>query len=394
MKKFFAILISATAFCFGAGLNLGIVVTDEYMVIGARGGFQPCVYYTIQNGRYVAIDKESVEDPGRMIWAVYSSRNGQPDSVYVDENNHFLQLPGEGFLGMEAPKNLKLPNPGAYLSTLARISQRRVKSGDAVIAPLSAFDVIAKDLITIHTAFIDLDDVDNIALILNDGPLSNDKMRELLPLMKAIEGAGFKNLCMVEDGESFTKPSLEAEREFYRRFGLKPSQNCSPSLIAQTKELIERDKALKDNEEFSRNINKILSSLDGAADGESAGGSGDGFATRAKGSVKLPTEEDTKIISDKGRRTSADILKIVRQRKPGLRHIYNKYLKKQPSFSGKVTLRFTIAPDGDIISISVASSSTGFTEFDDAVKNTVKRWTFSKVKSGNTTMTILFTFSE
>ncbi|MBP5246850.1 MAG: TonB family protein, partial [Fibrobacter sp.] len=59
-----------------------------------------------------------------------------------------------------------------------------------------------------------------------------------------------------------------------------------------------------------------------------------------------------------------------------------------------VTLRFTIAPGGDVITISIASSSTGFGEFDNAVKNAVKRWTFSKVKSGNTTVTIPFTFSE
>ena len=123
------------------------------------------------------------------------------------------------------------------------------------------------------------------------------------------------------------------------------------------------------------------------------GGGGGGIATRAKGNIKTPSARDIDMGSG-GSRSAADIMKVVRQRTPGLRHIYNKYLKKQPGFSGKVTLRFTIASGGDIISISVASSSTGFAEFDNAVKNTVKRWTFSKVKSGNTTVTIPFTFSE
>ena len=123
------------------------------------------------------------------------------------------------------------------------------------------------------------------------------------------------------------------------------------------------------------------------------GGGGGGIATRAKGNIKTPSARDIDMGSG-GSRSVADIMKVVRQRTPGLRHIYNKYLKKQPGFSGKVTLRFTIASGGDIISISVASSSTGFAEFDNAVKNTVKRWTFSKVKSGNTTVTIPFTFSE
>ena len=134
---------------------------------------------------------------------------------------------------------------------------------------------------------------------------------------------------------------------------------------------------------------------DGGYDGLGGllGGGGGGIATRAKGNIKTPSARDIDMGSG-GSRSVADIMKVVRQRTPGLRHIYNKYLKKQPGFSGKVTLRFTIASGGDIISISVASSSTGFAEFDNAVKNTVKRWTFSKVKSGNTTVTIPFTFSE
>ena len=106
------------------------------------------------------------------------------------------------------------------------------------------------------------------------------------------------------------------------------------------------------------------------------GGGGGGIATRAKGNIKTPSARDIDMGSG-GSRSVADIMKVVRQRTPGLRHIYNKYLKKQPGFSGKVTLRFTIASGGDIISISVASSSTGFAEFDNAVKNTVKHWTFS-----------------
>lgn len=95
-----------------------------------------------------------------------------------------------------------------------------------------------------------------------------------------------------------------------------------------------------------------------------------------------------------GTRATADIMKTVRQRTPGLRHIYNKYTKKKPGFQGKVALRFTIAPGGEVISISIASSTTGYSEFDGEIKNAVSRWKFGKVKSGNTTVTIPFTFSE
>ena len=124
------------------------------------------------------------------------------------------------------------------------------------------------------------------------------------------------------------------------------------------------------------------------------GGGGSGVATKAKGSVKTPSERDIDMGAGGGSRSAADIMKVVRQRTPGLRHIYNKFLKKKPGFQGKVTLKFTIAPGGEVISISIASSTTGYGEFDGEIKSAVSRWKFSKVKSGNTTVTIPFTFSE
>ena len=124
------------------------------------------------------------------------------------------------------------------------------------------------------------------------------------------------------------------------------------------------------------------------------GGSGGGIATKAKGSIKTPSERYIDMGAGGGSRSAADIMKVVRQRTPGLRHIYNKFLKKKPGFQGKVTLKFTIAPGGEIISISIASSTTGYGEFDGEFKTAVSRWKFSKVKSGNTTVTIPFEFTE
>ena len=125
------------------------------------------------------------------------------------------------------------------------------------------------------------------------------------------------------------------------------------------------------------------------------GGSGGGINTKAlKGNMKTPSVRDIDMGSGGGSRSAADIMKIVRQRTPGLRHIYNKHLKKAPGLEGKVTLKFTIAPGGEIISISIVSSTTGRSEFDNDIKNAVGRWTFNKVKSGNTTVTIPFTFTE
>jgi TonB family protein len=94
-------------------------------------------------------------------------------------------------------------------------------------------------------------------------------------------------------------------------------------------------------------------------------------------------------------RTKADIMKVVNQRVNSFKSIYSKYLKNKPGFSGKVTLRFTVAPSGDIISIGVVSSTTGYPEFDEAIKNEVATWKWEEaIKSGNATPTIPFNFSE
>ncbi len=136
-------------------------------------------------------------------------------------------------------------------------------------------------------------------------------------------------------------------------------------------------------------------SYGGSGDGLAGllGGGGGGIATKAKGSIRTPSERDIEIGAGSSR-SAADIMKVVRQRTPGLRHVYNKFLKKKPGFQGKVALKFTIDPSGVIISISIAASTTGYNEFDNEIKTAISRWKFSKVNAGNTTVTIPFTFSE
>lgn len=160
------------------------------------------------------------------------------------------------------------------------------------------------------------------------------------------------------------------------------------------------DQVLKDVENLQKNGKTVLGGRRDKTD-EDIGdglagllGENGGLATKPKGTIKIPSERDIDIGAGGGSRSAADIIKFVRQRTPGLRHIYNKFQKKKPGFQGKVTLKFTIASGGEVISISIASSTTGYGEFDGKIKNAVSRWKFGKVKSGNTTVTIPFTFSE
>lgn len=124
------------------------------------------------------------------------------------------------------------------------------------------------------------------------------------------------------------------------------------------------------------------------------GGGGGSISTKAKGSIRTPSERDIDMGAGGGSRSVSEIMAVVRARTPGLRHIYNKYLKLRPGFAGKVTLAFTIAPGGDIISIKIASATTGYDEFDSDIQNAVSRWRFKVIKSGNTSVTIPFSFTE
>lgn len=414
-------------------LNLGVAVTDNYMVISARGGFQPNVYYKPieYSGRvwYIAIHKESEDDLGKFIWANYSLKKGLPDSVYVDSNNKFIALPGEGNMGTKLPQNLEKLSKGTFTATLSPNSARRLQE-DAIIAPLSAFDIIAKDLIAISFQFTESKDINFAVLTISKDFIKKREVTELLPLMQALKDAGFKYVSWsIHDNLNseldLKKTSQKIYKGLYLPLGLKfprfvdsngqqtldnPQRETHKLLTATIGAASSYD--LMKNQKFTKDIDQVLKDvaglkttgktlLDGRrgkADGDfnegyAEGGSG-GIATKAKGSIKTPSERDIDMGAGGGSRSAADIMKVVRQRTPGLRHIYNKFLKKKPGFQGKVTLKFTIASGGEVISISIASSTTGYGEFDGKIKNAVSRWKFGKVKSGNTTVTIPFTFSE
>jgi TonB family protein len=94
-------------------------------------------------------------------------------------------------------------------------------------------------------------------------------------------------------------------------------------------------------------------------------------------------------------RSSASILAVIRSHGPGLRHAYNSFLKRYPGFAGKLSLSFSIAPGGDVVELSVVSSTTGASDFDAEVGRQVRSWRFDPVKApGNDHVTVPFTFSE
>ena len=102
---------------------------------------------------------------------------------------------------------------------------------------------------------------------------------------------------------------------------------------------------------------------------------------RARGVAKAPTYEELSVAGG----VDADkalILKIIRLRIPGLRHIYNKHLKRNPSFSGTIVFRLNINAGGAVQKVQIHSTTTGNTDFDEKVQKAVGRWNFQNMNSG------------
>lgn len=101
---------------------------------------------------------------------------------------------------------------------------------------------------------------------------------------------------------------------------------------------------------------------------------------KAKGFAKAPTFEELSlergVYDDR-----VSFLRPIRQRTPGLRHIYNKHLKKSPGFSGTIVFRLNINADGTVQKVQIDSTTTGNRAFDEDVQKAVSRWNFPKKNS-------------
>ncbi len=105
-------------------------------------------------------------------------------------------------------------------------------------------------------------------------------------------------------------------------------------------------------------------------------------------------ERSIGLVVEKGNRDSASIMKVVHKHTPELQRIYKKYQRRKAKFGGEVVLRMTIAPNGEVIKLSMISSTTGNDSFDDEVKIAVYRWLFGRARVSNTTVTLPITFGE
>lgn len=118
--------------------------------------------------------------------------------------------------------------------------------------------------------------------------------------------------------------------------------------------------------------------------------------TKVNSAVNAPTKDEL-ILSNGVIYDKASILRVIHQRIPGLRHIYNKHLNRNrvkacqknnqddvdPDFSGTIVFQLNIDVNGFVQKIDIQSSNTGNKDFDDEVKNAISRWIFRELKSSD-----------
>ena len=120
----------------------------------------------------------------------------------------------------------------------------------------------------------------------------------------------------------------------------------------------------------------------------SKGTNGKTVATRAR--IAPPRPNDVEIGGEAGSRSPESILRVIRDHLGGFRYTYEKFLKENPQVGGRISLKFTIAPTGDIVAIELAGSSTGLAALDEEIKDKARRMRFEPIEKGNVTVTYAF----
>jgi len=245
VRKILALALACSALCWAEEqmLNLSLQITKNYMVIGAFGGFSKNFYYRaapdLYESRYISLHKEYEDDAGRIVWALYSEKNGILDSVIADENNDIYSAIGQGEGGIWPP-HLK-----------HRLTQHRNEK--IVVAPLSIFDEVFKELLKYRHApsYAPKYDTNDIVIVLDPDKIAepNDnrenflkKLQSYKPLIQMIKDAGFTYIDIAITTHNIKETGLDygdiaiLVQDMYKTLGLEtpPKREGQGKLLLRT----------------------------------------------------------------------------------------------------------------------------------------------------------------
>lgn len=143
------------------------------------------------------------------------------------------------------------------------------------------------------------------------------------------------------------------------------------------------------------NVGTSSAGINTASLSRNTGGSGESMGgvefSRVESSIGTAFDgEETPLSSGPGpSRTDEEIQIVFDKYKAALYRIYNKQLRKNPTLQGKMVLRLTIEPDGNVSACTVDSSDMDSPELDKKIAARVKKFNFG-VKEGVPSITILY----
>ena len=128
----------------------------------------------------------------------------------------------------------------------------------------------------------------------------------------------------------------------------------------------------------------------GGGGGARIGGGGGGFA-QVKSAIAATGQKEAKTASSGGRpaRTDEEIQLLFDRYKAALYRIYNTELRKDPTLRGKMVLRITIEPGGEVSACGVESCNMNAPEFNTQIVERVRKFNFGP-KDGVPKTTILY----
>jgi len=103
------------------------------------------------------------------------------------------------------------------------------------------------------------------------------------------------------------------------------------------------------------------------------------------------TSDDTAV---KISRTPESILVVIQSNVDKFTKIYEKYLRGDVALGGKISIKFTIAPSGNVIAAKVIDRKFLCPSLEREITSQVRSMKFEEIPFGNTTVTYAFVFKK
>ncbi|HUU00648.1 MAG TPA: AgmX/PglI C-terminal domain-containing protein [Myxococcota bacterium] len=120
------------------------------------------------------------------------------------------------------------------------------------------------------------------------------------------------------------------------------------------------------------------------------GAAGSGGRTKSEARVVARVTSAALEDFDSDSRSQQDIVKKIRQRIGGIKHCYEKRLKRDPDLKGKIVIRFVIHPGGKVISVEIVENTTGDSELAACIAARFRAIRFPSAEGSETSVTYPF----